>query len=151
LQELCDEEKEGKEIDRFLERNGDLNAENIEIINVSRESEQYVSDHGNSKRYPVKWRGHLALKSCQADVEMRYLSGNDSIAMESLPQNIDYLRIFQRMGLRPLLLEPVERKLQPSFSLHIFPPCEFTNTHIRIPEELQEDNDPYLIIVITTV
>lgn len=76
------------------------------------------------QRYPVMWQGLLALKNDQAAVQMHFVFGNPTVAVDSLPCNSDGstppLRIAQRMRLEPAQIDGVSRKMQVSFYLNKF-------------------------------
>ncbi|XP_077998884.1 uncharacterized protein LOC144451852 [Glandiceps talaboti] len=69
------------------------------------------------QRYPVMWWGQLVLKNEFSSVEMHYVSGNKSLAQQSLPSllpggTLPLLRIAQRMRLEPSQLDGVSRHMQ---------------------------------------
>jgi len=68
------------------------------------------------QRYPIVWRGLLALKNDQASVQIQFISGNQEVARTALPPMADGqaapVRISQRMRLEQSQLEGVARKMQ---------------------------------------
>jgi len=75
------------------------------------------------------WQGLLALKNDNAACQMHFVSGNMSVARDSLPSHPDGsippLRISQRMRLEQTQLEGVARKMQlePEHCILLALPC----------------------------
>jgi hypothetical protein len=75
------------------------------------------------------WQGLLALKNDNAACQMHFVSGNMSVARDSLPSQPDGtippLRISQRMRLEQTQLEGVARKMQmePEHCMLLALPC----------------------------
>ncbi|XP_036302145.1 msx2-interacting protein isoform X3 [Pipistrellus kuhlii] len=109
------------------------------------------------KKYPIVWQGLLALKNDTAAVQLHFVSGNNVLAHRSLPlsEGGPPLRIAQRMRLEASQLEGVTRRMTPAYVLQIFPPCEFSESHLsRLAPDLLasiSNISPHLMIVIASV
>lgn len=79
-------------------------------------------------RYPILWSGLLALKNDSVSVQMHFVSGNRDISFRALPSfndNMQPLRITQRMRLDQVQLTALERKIQSNedFCILLALPC----------------------------
>ncbi|ESO88768.1 hypothetical protein LOTGIDRAFT_125421, partial [Lottia gigantea] len=81
------------------------------------------------QRFPVMWRGQLALKNDSSFVQMHFVSGNQGLVKLTLPQisPMDQvpLRIAQRMRMEQSQLEGVSKRMQmdSDYCLLIAVPC----------------------------
>ena len=72
--------------------------------------------HDIRLKYPILWNGLLALKNDQVPVQMHFVRGNKDITGRALPpyseENMQPLRITQRMRIDQTQLQALERKIQ---------------------------------------